>query len=93
MPAPDNPWETPVHVERMELRLRMDATITIHDDLGRATDWLKPGTEAAVFWNGVPTQEELILRYNDLTEVTKALLQDVIESARKRLDAARRGGR
>jgi predicted nucleic acid-binding OB-fold protein len=83
----------PVCVERMELRLRMDATVTVYDAAGQATDWLKPGSEAAVWWNGVPDQKELILRYNDLAEVAKATLQDVIVQVRKRLDAVRKGER
>lgn len=80
----------PVAVERMELRLRMDATVTVYDDAGQATDWLKPGSEVAVTWRGVPTQEELMLRYNDLTTINQATLADVIGHVRARLDAARR---
>ena len=82
----------PVQVQRMELRLRMDATVTVYDATGQATDWLKPGSEAAVWWNGVPTEAEVVLRYEDLSKVTSLVLEQVIVEVRKRLDSVRRGG-
>jgi hypothetical protein len=83
----------PVKVERMELRLRMDATISVTDDTGHVLDWLKPGSEAAVWWNGVPPEPELVARYQDLSTVASMTLEQVIVEVRKRLDAARRGER
>jgi hypothetical protein len=82
-----------VQVERMELRLRMDATVTVYDATGTPTDWLKPGSEAAVWWNGVPPEPELVARYQDLSTVASMTLEQVIVEVRKRLDAARRGER
>jgi hypothetical protein len=82
-----------VTVQRMKLTIKMDATVTVYDASGQPTDWLKPGSEAAVSWNGVPTQEELMLRFNDLTTVTSATLESVLVEVRKKLDAVRRGER
>ena len=83
----------PVRVVKMALTIKMDATVTVYDAGGQATDWLKPGSEAGCTWNGVPTQEELMLRFNDLTMITSATLESVLVEVRKRLDAARRGER
>ena len=83
----------PVKVVKMSMTIRMDATVTVYDAAGQATDWLKPGSEAGVTWNGVPTQAELMLRFNDLTQVTSATLESVVVEVRKRLDKARRGER
>lgn len=78
-------------VEKFELRVRMDATVTIFDALGQATDWVKPGSEVATTWRGVPTEEELALRFRAMTNVTQATLEDVLTSIRKRIDDTRRG--
>ena len=79
-------------IERFKLTLRMDATITVYDRAGQATDWLKPGASAACTWRGVPSETELALRYRDLQAATSAILEDVVTQARRRLDEARRGG-
>jgi hypothetical protein len=89
MIIPDN--LDPVHVERMELRLTLGATVTVYDATGQATDWIKPATEVAVWWNGVPPAEELLLRYNDLVTAAKITLEDVIGTIRARLEVSRRG--
>lgn len=78
-------------IEKFELRLRMDATITVYDGTGQATDWLKPGSEAGMTWKGMPTQEEVALRYEDLAAVASATLESVIISARARLDKELKG--
>lgn len=78
-------------IEKFKLTIRMDATITVYDGAGTPSDWLKPGSEASVTWNGVPTEEELSLRYRDLSKVATATLEDVLVSSRKRLDESRRG--
>ncbi len=80
-------------VEKFKLTISMHATITVFDAAGQPTDWLRPGSEAAMTWNGVPTETELALRYKDLTTITSATLEDVLTSARKRLDEVRRGER
>lgn len=77
--------------DRFELRLRMDATVTVFDHNGQPTDWIKPGSEASMSWRGVPSQEELMLRYNDLTSVISATLEDVLGTVRERVERARRG--
>lgn len=89
--VPDHP--PPVTVQAMELRLRMDATVTVYDAAGQPTDWLKPGSETAVWWNGIPSEQELVLRWQALTNANEATLSEVIKQIRQRLDAARKGER
>lgn len=76
----------------MSLTLRLDATITVYDSTGQATDWLKPGTEAKATWSGVPSEQEVVLRYRDLNQMISVTLEDIIATARKRIDESRRGG-
>jgi hypothetical protein len=77
--------------ERFKLTLRMDATVTIYDATGQATDWLKPGSEVSHTWKGMPTQEEVALRYNDMKEVCSATLEDVLATTQSRAQAVQRG--
>lgn len=72
-------------VERFELRLRMDATLTIRDQTGKEQHWVKPGSEAAAFWNGMPGEEELALRYEALSRIASATLEAVIVQSTEEL--------
>lgn len=83
---------TEPEIEKFRLTLKMEATITVFDSTGQATDWLKPGAEASCTWRGIPSEAELALRYRDLSAATSAILEDVVVTSRKRLDEARRGG-
>lgn len=73
--------------QSFQLEVRMDATITILDGTGTPRDWLKPGSTASHTWKGMPTVEEVTLRYNDMKEIASAVLEDVIVATRQRLDA------
>lgn len=77
-------------IEKFELRLRMDATVSVYDSMGNATDWLKPGSETATTWKGMPVNEEIILRFRAMSDITSGTLEDVILAVRNRLDEARR---
>jgi hypothetical protein len=79
-------------IEKFELQVSMDATITVFDGAGNPTDWLKPGASAKTTWGGVPSETELALRYRDMQTAIAVVLGDVVENTRKRLDAVRRGG-
>ena len=81
-------------VERFELRLRLDATITVYDGAGQATDWLKPGAEAAVHWRGgIPSEAEVQLGYQHLQHtVLGPVLEEMVVLLRRRIDEVRRGG-
>jgi hypothetical protein len=79
-------------IEKFELQVSMDATITVFDGAGNPTDWLKPGAQAKTTWQGVPSETELALRYRDMQQAIAVVLGDVVENTRKRLDEARRGG-
>lgn len=75
-----------VEVDRVELRLKMDATITVFDNAGQAVDWLKPGSEASVSWRGgIPSEEEVKLGYHYLHQRNAQALEEVIVQVRKRL--------
>jgi hypothetical protein len=79
-------------IEKFELQVSMDATITVFDGAGNPTDWLKPGTKVKTTWGGVPSEVELVLRYRDMQQALSIVLEDVIVNTRKRLDEGRRGG-
>lgn len=79
-------------IEKFELKISMSATVTVFDPAGQPSDWLKPASEAAYTWRGVPSQEEIVLRYRDLSDVTSITLEDVLVTVRKRLDEVRRNG-
>lgn len=78
-------------VVKFELKLKMDATVTIHDATGQATDWIKPGSEVGCTWNGVPTTEEITLRYESLSQVASATLEAVLVQTHNQLRKARQG--
>jgi hypothetical protein len=80
-------------VERFELRLRLDATITVYDGAGQPSDWLKPGAEAAVSWRGgIPSQEEIHLGYQHMQHTVLApMVEEIVVQLRARLDEIRRG--
>ena len=81
-----------VEVEKVELRLRMDATVTVYDAAGQASDWLKPGSEGAVTWRGgIPAEDEIKLAYQYLHARNAQALEEVLVAIRKRLDDQRRG--
>ena len=82
-----------VTVEKFELRLRLDATVTVFDGAGQATDWLKPGAETAVTWRGgIPSQVEIQLGFKHMQHTVLApVLEEVIVQLRARLDETRRG--
>lgn len=88
-----NEDELPTEIESVELRLRMDATLTVAGVGSQPTEWLKPGAEASIRWRGQPSEEELVAGY--LFMQTKALapmLEDVITELRQRMVEARRHG-
>lgn len=81
-----------VEVEKVELRLKMDATVTVYDAAGQATDWLKPGSEGGVTWRGgIPSEAEVKLGYEYLHARNAQALEEVLVAIRQRLDETRRG--
>lgn len=81
-------WQGEPPIERFELRLCLDATVAITDATGETKHWVKPGSEAATTWAGMPSQEEVVRRYDELSTVVAATLKAVIvqteEELRKR---------
>lgn len=79
-------------VEKFQLSIRVGGTISVIDPAtGQTTDWLKLGTEVSATWNGVPSEDEVVLRYGAMTVVGNSVLEDLICKSRERLEQARRG--
>jgi hypothetical protein len=74
-----------------ELRLRMDATITIKDGTGESTDWLKQGLETATIFDAMPTEAELIAAFGPMEKACSDILEVVIVKSSERLREVRRG--
>lgn len=89
-----NEAELPTEIESVELKLKMDATLTVTGGSGsQPTEWLKPGAEASIRWRGQPTQQELVAGYLYLhTQALAPMLEDVIVELRQRMVEARRHG-
>lgn len=88
-----NEAELPTEIESVELKLRMDATLTVAGAGSQPTEWLKPGAEASVRWRGKPNQQELVAAYLYMhTQMLGPMLEDVITELRQRMVEARRNG-
>jgi hypothetical protein len=70
--------------EKFELEISVGATITIFDDAKQPVDWLRPATTLRHTWRGMPTLEEMELRYNAMMEIATVTLNDVLVHARER---------
>lgn len=81
-------------VEKFTLSLKLDATISVIGPDGQATDWLKPGVEAAATWKGgIPSEAELKLGASHIHQrVLAPTLEELVVSIRDRLVEVRRGG-
>lgn len=88
-----NEQELPTEIESVELKLRMDATLTVTGVGAQPTEWLKPGAEASIRWRGQPNQQELVQAYLYMhTQMLAPMLEDVIKELRERMVEARRNG-
>lgn len=88
-----NEAELPTEIESVELKLRMDATLTVTGVGGQPSEWLKPGAEASIRWKGQPNREELVTAYLYMHQQMLApMLEDVITELRQRMVEARRNG-
>lgn len=88
-----NEAELPAQIESVELKLRMDATLTVNGVGSQPTEWLKPGAEASIRWRGQPNQQELVAGYLYLhTQALAPMLEDVITELRDRMVQARKNG-
>lgn len=88
-----NEAELPAEIEGVELKLRMDATLTVHGTGVSPTEWLKPGAEASIRWRGQPSHEQVVAGYLYLQQKMLApMLEDVITELRQRMVEARRHG-
>lgn len=77
--------------EKFEMEISMSATVTIFNDAGQPTEWLRPGSAARHTWYGMPTPEEIQLRYRDMVDITSATLEDGLVNARQRALDAKEG--
>lgn len=88
-----NEAELPTEIESVELRLRMDATLTVTGVGTQPTEWLKPGAEASIRWKGQPSQQELVQAYLYMhVQMLSPMLEDVIKELQDRMVQARRNG-
>lgn len=88
-----NEAELPTEIESVELKLKMDATLTVTGVGSQPTEWLKPGAEASIRWRGQPSQQEMVAGYLFLqTKALAPMLEDVITELRARMVEARRNG-
>jgi hypothetical protein len=75
-------------IARFELRLKTDATISIHDTTGEVKHWIKPGSEVATTWAGWPSEAEIVERYRGLQQVMAATLEAQIALTNEELTKA-----
>lgn len=80
-------------IEKFKLIITMNATVTVFNEAGEPKDWLRQGSETRATWNGMPSQEELLLRYKDMTTITAATLEDVLGTTTQKLVEKNQGGR
>ena len=79
-------------IEKFKLTISMNATLTIFDSSGQPQDWVRPGSEAATTWHGMPSEAEVVLGYQNMAQITSATLEDVLVSVRQRLEETKRDG-
>ena len=81
-------------VEWVELRIRMDATLTVSTDAANPTEWIKPGAEGAIRLRGpnLPEPEQLraAAQYLQIYQLAPAL-EDVIALIQERVRQQRQG--
>lgn len=88
-----NEAELPTQIESVELKLKMDATLTVTGVGSQPSEWLKPGAEASIRWRGQPSREELVTAYLYMhNQMLAPMLEDVITELRQRMVEARRNG-
>lgn len=80
-------------VEKFKLIVTMNATVTVFNEAGEPKDWLRQGSETHATWNGMPTQQELLLRYGDMTTITSATLGDILGTSTAALKERNEQGR
>ena len=81
-------------VEWVELRIRMDATLTVSVDSSNPTEWIKPGAEGAIRFRGPnlpePDQLRAASQYLQTYQLAPAL-EDVIVLIQDRVRQQRQG--
>lgn len=87
------PLPTDSHIEWTELTLRCDATLTVGNYQGQATEWMKPGAEGKVHMTGRPDVAQIGAAYDYLQNdvINRALVQ-VIEHLHEQLRKIRQNG-
>lgn len=79
-------------VTGMKVTVKVDATVTLYDSVGNATDWLKPGVESSMKWNGVPDESQIRSAVTFMRDhVLNPTIDDVLTSVTERTAAMRQG--
>lgn len=82
----------PVVPTGMSITLRLDSTVTLYDSVGNATDWIKPGVETSMKFNGVPDGNQVDAAIKAMRDgVLNPVLSDVLASVQERTTALRQG--
>lgn len=72
-------------VDRFTLTMKLDASLSISSG-GQLQNWIKPGVEAAVSWQGIPTEEQVASATDFLNkEIVEPIVAHVIKESQERL--------
>lgn len=75
-----------------QLTLHFGATLAVTGGNG-FSDWIKPAASYSIKWNGVPSEEQIRLATQFIqAEVLSPILEEIIVTAKARLEESRRGG-
>lgn len=69
---------------KFEIEVSFGATVTVFNKAGEPVTWLRPGSSAKHTWYGMPTPEEVKLRYRDMVDIASAILEDGLVDAQNR---------
>jgi hypothetical protein len=72
-------------VDRFTLTMKLDASLSISSG-GQLQNWIKPGVEASVSWQGIPTEEQVAGATEFLNrEIVEPIVAHVIKESQDRL--------
>lgn len=80
-------------VEKFKLSISMNATVTIFDAAGEPVEWVRPGSEAATTWRGMPSEAEVILGYQAMAQVAETTLEAVLSTSYQQVNERKAQGR
>lgn len=89
MPHPGMLTGEAARIEWVELTLRCDATLTVGNYNGNASEWMKPGFEGKAHMSGFPNPDQCVAAYRYLVgTVVAPSLESLIAEVTSKLAAA-----